>query len=271
MPGQRPARIFVKIGSVGPNVTRYSDATVTAGATYRYRVRAENGAGFSAYSNTATATASTGPAALPIVNRLSGRCADVQWAGRAPGTPVVIWDCQQQVPNQSFTLQSVGVSGPIQVYGSMCLDVAGGAGTDGAGIVIQTCTGAPSQVWTQTAANQLRGINGKCVDLTSSGTVNGTLLVLATCASTANQQWKSVTGNDRTATPIITSSCTGLGCTFDSGNSTDDVGIVSRSWDFGDGTTAGNVIAPVKDYQAREPTSSRWASRTIPGRLHGSA
>ena len=241
---------FVKIGSVGPNVTRYSDATVTAGATYRYRVRAENGAGFSAYSNTATATASTGPAALPIVNRLSGRCADVQWAGRAPGTPVVIWDCQQQAPNQSFTLQSVGVSGPIQVYGSMCLDVAGGAGTDGAGIVIQTCTGAPSQVWTQTAANQLRGINGKCVDLTSAGTANGTLLVLGPCASTANQQWRSVTGGDRTATPIITHSCTGLGCTFDSGNSTDDVGIVSRSWDFGDGTTAGNVIAPVKDYQA---------------------
>jgi hypothetical protein len=56
----------------------------------------------------------------------------------------------------------------------MCLDVAGGTGTDGAGIVIQTCTGAQSQVWTQTAANQLRGINGKCVDLTDRGRPNGT-------------------------------------------------------------------------------------------------
>jgi PKD repeat protein len=239
---------FVKVGSVGPNVFRYRDATVTPGTTYRYRVRAENGAGFSPYSNTATATASTGPAALPIVNRLSGRCADVQWAGRAPGTPVVIWDCQQ-VPNQSFALQSVGVSGAVQVYGSMCLDVAGGAGTDGAGIVIQNCTGVPSQVWTLTAANQLRGINGKCIDLTSSGTANGTLLVLGTCATTANQQWKSVTGNDRPSTPVITASCTGLGCTFDSSGSTDDVGITSRSWDFGDGTTAGNLISALKDYQ----------------------
>ena len=240
---------FAKIGSVDPNVTRYSDATVTAGATYRYRVRAENGAGFSAYSNMATATASTGPAALPIVNRLAGRCADVEGAGQAPGTPVLIWDCQP-LPHQFFTLQSVNTPGTVKVYGSMCLDVAGGAGTDGARIIIQNCNDAPSQVWTQTVANQLRGINGKCVDLSSSATANGTFLVLAPCTSTANQQWKSVTGSDRPSTPIISSSCTGLGCTFDSSGSTDDVGIVSRSWDFGDGTTAGNVISPVKDYQA---------------------
>ena len=110
---------------------------------------------------------------------------------------MVIWDCQPQVPNQSFALQPSASQGPSRSTGSMCLDVAGGAGTDGAGIVIQTCTGAPSQVWTQTATNQLRGINGKCVDLTSSGTANGTLLVLAPCASTANQQWKSVPAGDR--------------------------------------------------------------------------
>jgi Tol biopolymer transport system component/PKD repeat protein len=43
-------------------------------------------------------------------------------------------------------------------------------------------------------------------------------------------------------------SCAGLACTFNSAGSSDDVGIASRSWTFGDGTTAGNVVAPVKTF-----------------------
>ena len=46
----------------------------------------------------------------------------------------------------------------------------------------------------------------------------------------------------------FSSSCTNLGCTFDSGGSTDDVGITSRSWTFGDGSSAGNVAAPSHTY-----------------------
>ncbi len=42
----------------------------------------------------------------------------------------------------------------------------------------------------------------------------------------------------------FTSSCTNLACTFNSTGSTDDVGIVSRAWTFGDGTSAGNVVSP---------------------------
>jgi PKD repeat protein len=48
----------------------------------------------------------------------------------------------------------------------------------------------------------------------------------------------------------FTFSCTGLTCTFDSSGSTDDVGITSRQWRFGDGTTAGNVVATTKTYAA---------------------
>ena len=43
-------------------------------------------------------------------------------------------------------------------------------------------------------------------------------------------------------------SCAGLACTFNSAWSNDDVGIASRSWTFGDGSTAGNVVAPAKTF-----------------------
>lgn len=48
----------------------------------------------------------------------------------------------------------------------------------------------------------------------------------------------------------FTSSCSGLVCTFDSSGSTDDHGIAARAWDFGDGATAGDVVAPAHQYAA---------------------
>lgn len=52
---------FAQIASTGANVSSYSDTGVAASTTYYYRVRAHNGSGPSAYSNTASAT--TDPAA----------------------------------------------------------------------------------------------------------------------------------------------------------------------------------------------------------------
>jgi PKD repeat protein len=48
----------------------------------------------------------------------------------------------------------------------------------------------------------------------------------------------------------FTSSCTNLTCAFESSNSSDDHGIASRSWTFGDGSTGGNVVAPNHAYAA---------------------
>jgi len=44
------------------------------------------------------------------------------------------------------------------------------------------------------------------------------------------------------------SSCTNLACTFDSNGSSDDVGITNRTWTFGDGSSAGNVVSPSHAY-----------------------
>jgi hypothetical protein len=46
---------FAPIGSVGPNVTTFPDGGLSSGTFYRYRVRAFNGSGNSAYSNIAKA------------------------------------------------------------------------------------------------------------------------------------------------------------------------------------------------------------------------
>jgi titin len=49
------AGVFVQIATVGANVTAFLDTTVQPKTTYTYRVRAFNVAGFSLYSNEATA------------------------------------------------------------------------------------------------------------------------------------------------------------------------------------------------------------------------
>ena len=54
---------FTEIATVGANVVSYQNTGLTAGTTYQYRVRAYNGGGNSAYSNTASATTITLPAA----------------------------------------------------------------------------------------------------------------------------------------------------------------------------------------------------------------
>jgi hypothetical protein len=56
---------FSQIGTVGADVTAYSDTTVAESTTYWYRVRASNSAGDSAYSNTASATTPACPSNPP--------------------------------------------------------------------------------------------------------------------------------------------------------------------------------------------------------------
>ena len=56
---------FGEIGTVGADVTGYSDTTAVESTAYWYRVRAYNGAGNSAYSNTASDTTPACPPAPP--------------------------------------------------------------------------------------------------------------------------------------------------------------------------------------------------------------
>lgn len=46
----------------------------------------------------------------------------------------------------------------------------------------------------------------------------------------------------------LSATCSGLTCSFDGSGSSDDHGIVSRAWTFGDGTSAGNVVTVSHKY-----------------------
>lgn len=62
---------YAQIATASANVTSYSNTGLTAGTTYYYQVRANNGAGDSGYSNEATATTTGGTQPdLPLLDRV---------------------------------------------------------------------------------------------------------------------------------------------------------------------------------------------------------
>jgi hypothetical protein len=69
-----------------------------------------------------------------------------------------------------------------------CLDVPGGAATDGAALQIYDCTGAAGQQWTASTSGELRTLGSMCLDDPSGG-APGTPVTVWTCHGGANQQW----------------------------------------------------------------------------------
>src|SRR5690242_5402952 len=68
----------------------------------------------------------------------------------------------------------------INPVSGKCLDVTSGSA------VILTCAGNTNQLWTSTAANELR-VGAKCLD--AAGSANGTRAVIAACDGRESQQW----------------------------------------------------------------------------------
>jgi len=79
------AGAYVRIASVGANVTTYSNTGLQNGTTYWYRVRAYNAVGPSAYTNEATATTLAPPAAPSVLQAVpfSHVRIDLTWTDNA--------------------------------------------------------------------------------------------------------------------------------------------------------------------------------------------
>ncbi|MEU8279996.1 RICIN domain-containing protein, partial [Microbispora bryophytorum] len=74
------------------------------------------------------------------------KCLDVNGAGTANGTSVLIWDCNGQ-NNQKWRLNS---DGSITAVGAnKCLDVSGNGTANGTKMQIYTCNGQNNQKWTR--------------------------------------------------------------------------------------------------------------------------
>ncbi|HEU4752174.1 MAG TPA: fibronectin type III domain-containing protein, partial [Armatimonadota bacterium] len=77
-----PGGTFTTVGSVGQNITTFSDTGLAGNTTYTYRVRAYNSTGFSLYSDTAAATTLPDPPAAPgplTITVLSQTSIRVNW------------------------------------------------------------------------------------------------------------------------------------------------------------------------------------------------
>ncbi len=78
--------------------------------------------------------------------------------------------------------------GEVVGDGGLCLDLRGGATTNGTAMQLYTCNHTAGQQVTYTAANEVR-ILGKCMDAANGGTANGTPVQLYDCNSTGSQSW----------------------------------------------------------------------------------
>jgi lysophospholipase L1-like esterase len=70
-----------------------------------------------------------------------------------------------------------------------CLDVEGVSTTAGAQVHIWDCHGGVNQVWTRTAAGELRVYGNRCLDINANGTANGTKVQIWDCNGTAAQKF----------------------------------------------------------------------------------
>ncbi|MFD7902555.1 non-reducing end alpha-L-arabinofuranosidase family hydrolase [Kitasatospora sp. NPDC059747] len=122
----------------------------------------------------------------------SGRCLDVQNAGRGDGTSLQIYDCSNGT-NQLWTSTS---GSRLTVYGDKCLDVPGHATTPGTRVQIWACTGAANQQWQVKADGTVVGVeSGLCLDVTGAGTANGTAVEIWTCNGGGNQSWTGLSAS----------------------------------------------------------------------------
>ncbi|MEV4947081.1 lectin [Streptomyces sp. NPDC053755] len=79
--------------------------------------------------------------------------------------------------------------GEVRGVNGKCLDVAGGASTDGTQAQIYTCNGTLAQKWSRPGDGTLRAL-GKCLDVNGGATANGTKIQVWTCNGSAAQVWQ---------------------------------------------------------------------------------
>ncbi|MEW2516727.1 ricin-type beta-trefoil lectin domain protein [Actinacidiphila alni] len=121
-----------------------------------------------------------------LKDRNSGICADVPASSHTNGTAVTLWGCNGG-GNQTFTATPAK---QLMVYGSKCLETAGGGTADGTAVDISDCTGGSNQQWNVNADGSVVGVgSGKCLDVPGGATADSTPLEIWTCHGGTNQTW----------------------------------------------------------------------------------
>ena len=116
-----------------------------------------------------------------VYNGASTRCLDSGTTSNAQ-----LWPCSTSIYQQWVYNPRNG-----QIVGNSptgCLDA--GAGTNGTGVPLVTCTGSASQKWTYSGNQMINLASGRCLDA-DLGTINqnGTKVQVWDCSGGSNQQW----------------------------------------------------------------------------------
>jgi hypothetical protein len=151
---------------------------VTPGSTATVTVT--TGSGTSSTRNVAIGSTS---APVGQVAGYQGMCLDDSAFGGS-GTQQLIYNCNGG-SNQQWTVES---NGTVQALG-MCLDVRGGATTNGTPVQVYTCNDTGAQDWAPQPNGELvNPQSGKCLTDPASGP-SGTGLVIDDCSGGPNQDW----------------------------------------------------------------------------------
>nr|WP_319213461.1 RICIN domain-containing protein [Streptomyces sp. ME02-8801-2C] len=135
-----------------------------------------------------------------------------------------------------------------------CLEVAGGAKTNGSLVQIYTCNGSAGQKW-QIKDDTLVNVNsGKCLDVKSADTANGTPVQIWTCNNSAAQKWQYDTHATTRLFNTGTGNCLDLASYANSrdGRMWDCKGTVPQKFDI---TPSGHQGTDSLDY----PTAAQFA------------
>ncbi|SEO08637.1 Ricin-type beta-trefoil lectin domain-containing protein [Actinacidiphila rubida] len=125
-----------------------------------------------------------------VVNFASSRCLAAQGGSSAPGTQMVLADCDHGDPSQGWTFPSDGTARDFG--GTMCLDISGTAG-NGATVHLARCSSArhSTQAFVLKSSYDLVEVQPDlCVDAKDKGTSAGTVLQMWSCTGTSNQKWR---------------------------------------------------------------------------------
>jgi hypothetical protein len=174
--------------------------------------------------------------------RLRGALVVASVAAAAVAVAVVL------APSADAAITSSALTNPVS---GKCLDVTGASNANGAQVEIWTCHNAANQLWTSTAAGELRVTIGgvtKCLDAYNNQTTNGTKIEIWSCSGGANQKWNL--NSNSTITGVQSGKCLDI-----NNNGTGDGGPVRPPVT----TTSGGSPAAAPRHRLRAPG---WPRRT---------
>jgi len=118
-----------------------------------------------------------------------GMTMDVQWNGRANGTPVWLWHNNgSSAQNWVWNSQTLTIS--LNDGSGVCLDKPWGLNDAGRGLQIWQCNGAVNEQWVKVSPNQFVNVqSGMCLDAAFANFNDGAPITMQPCNGGLQQQW----------------------------------------------------------------------------------